>query len=951
MRTILFCSLTCCLAALAQEAPQSPGEADWKFIDLLSAPMTWHPHWTRTTLSAGEVSLQGGIQVEARFPDGDGILETAYDDLGNFFKAVGIPTGGSFRIITEQVPALGTEAFTLAVSENECRIQASDTEGLRRGIYFLEDELLRADGPFLAIGEARRSPFIKTRISRCFFGPIKRPPMNRDELLDAVDYYPNEYLNRLAHDGVNALWMTIELKDLRKTSLNIPISPDRAQRLEKLRTTVAKCRRYGIDVFLFTLEPIYMTPGDPLILAYPELGGVTVTGNYAKTFCPISETAQTYLRESLHSIFSEVPDLGGLINLSYGEAPTTCLSEAIGAEGHMDCPRCADKKPWETLSASLSAMERGVHEAAPDAQVISWLYVPDGDSELVLDLVRHTPPGVTVQFNFESGGSKVQLGKARRASDYWLSYIGPSDAFERVAAAVNPEAEGMSAKIQACNSHEVASIPFIPVPGQLFGKYRAMRDLGVTSVMQCWYFGNMPSMMNRAAASALPFAPEGQSADEFLEQLARRDWAADDVPQVVEAWRLFATAYENYPLSNAFQFYGPMTDGLVWPLHLKPVQLPLGPTWRTDYPISGDRIGESFSGTHTYPEVLQLCRALSDTWNRGVEILGSLKPKYAGESDRLTDISVAQALGIQFRSGYNILRFYDLREHLLYGPAETRKGTLQELRAIVEEEIKNALNMAVLCDANPFLGFHSEAEDYKYFPAKLQWRAELLRTLLDTEFAEAESAVAAGKMVFPVHSGMSGESLAYACPSAPASFANAWRADGPGQALATDSGAGAAPLGPSEPAASWRAVHDADALYLNIQCAVGEDTPPLSATVHIQSAHIYPRRSFALDEKGAPNPQLGWQAVSYQWEAETTTDYGLRNFRFRIPFDIFNGEFDRATFPSRPMRINVQVHSTSPGTATSTVQSWAPVSANPPRYRLGYGAEDPAEMGWLRLSP
>ncbi len=944
MRLTTLCSLAFSLtfATLAQEAPLSPDESDWKFVETLAAPMTWHPHWTRDTEADNEASLQGGVRVIANFPDEEKLLETAYDDLGNFFTSVGIPVDGPFKIITEKVPTNELESFTLAISADACRIQANDAEGIRRGIYFLEDELLRADGPFLAIGNIPRSPFIKTRISRCFFGPIKRPPMNRDELLDNVDYYPDGYLNRLAHDGVNALWMTIELKDLRKTSLNIPVSPDREQRLEKLRKTVAKCRRYGIQVYLFTLEPIFMTPGDPLILAYPELGGITVTGNYAKTFCPNSETAQTYLRESLYSIFSEVPGLGGLINLSYGEAPTTCLSEAKGPEGRMDCPRCADKKPWETLGASLSAMERGVHEAAPDAKVISWLYVPDGASDMVLDLVRNTPPRVTVQFNFESGGSKIQLDKARRASDYWLSYIGPSDSFRQVAASADGAA-GMAAKIQACNSHEVASVPFIPVPGQLFGKYREMRGLGVDTVMQCWYFGNLPSMMNRSASSALPFAPEGTSEDAFLQDLARRDWAAADVPQVVEAWRLFAKAYDNYPLSNAFQFYGPVTDGVVWPLHLKPAHSVLGPTWRVDYPISGDRIGEAFSGTHTYPEVLQLSKALSETWNQGLDLLNALQPKYASEPERMMDISVAQALGIQFRSSYNILRFYDLREQLLYDPVETRSATLLKLRAIVEEEINNGLALASLCESNPFLGFHSEAEAYKYFPAKLQWRADRLRALLDTEFAEAEAVVAAGELVFPELSGLIGDGLAYACSPAPENFATTWRSDAAWQAVAAD-----APFTPSEPVATWRAVRDADALYVDVRCAAPDGIAPLSATVHIQSAHIYPRRTFELDDKGTRNTQLAWQVVNDQWETETTTANGIRTFRFRIPFAVFGGEFDEATFPARPMRINVQLRPTAAATASHT---WAPASPTPPMYRLGYGAEDPVEMGWLRFVP
>jgi len=38
--------------------------------------------------------------------------------------------------------------------------------------------------------------------------------MNRDELSDDVDYYPDEYLNKLAHESINGLWLTVEFKDL-----------------------------------------------------------------------------------------------------------------------------------------------------------------------------------------------------------------------------------------------------------------------------------------------------------------------------------------------------------------------------------------------------------------------------------------------------------------------------------------------------------------------------------------------------------------------------------------------------------------------------------------------------------------------------------------------------------------------------------------------------------------
>lgn len=931
MSPLLFCSIGFCLSALSQEPPPSPGESDWGFVNALAAPMTWHPHWTRPAKTDGEASLREGVRVQAGFPDADGVLETAYADLNSFFASVGLPQNGPFRIVTERAPTAKFETFNIVISETECRIQAGDTEGIRRGIFFLEDELMRADGPFLKTGETQHSPFIQTRISRCFFGPIKRPPKNRDELLDDVDYYPDNYLNRLAHDGVNGLWLTIEFRDLCKTSLLAECSPDRERRLEKLRKTVAKCRRYGIKIFVFCIEPVSMVPGDPLLTAHPELGGGAMGGS--KLFCPFSEAAQTYLREAVHDIFSQVPNLGGLINISYGERPTNCLSNADAA-WHVNCPRCSGKQPWEILAATLSPMERGMHEAAPDAKLISWLYVPENGTgttcpnvEPFNEIARHTPPGVIVQFNFESGGRKLQLGKERLAGDYWLSYIGPSDTFKSVALAAKSSGIEASAKIQACCSHEVASAPYVPVPTQLYRKYREMRPLGVTSVMQCWYFGNMPCMMNRAAATELPFASETVTENEFLLNLARRDWGSAHAAQVVDAWRLFAEAYDNYPLTNAFQFYGPMHDGVVWPLHLRPVHLPLSPTWKLEYPPSGDRIGECFSGTHTYPEVLELCRNMSDTWNRGLAALTPLKAQYAGESERLADISVAEALGIQFRSGYNALRFYDLREQLLYGPAEKKEAVLQELRAIVEEEIKNSLDMAALCETNSFLGFHAEAEGYKYFPAKLNWRVELLGELLTTEFAEAERAVAAGENVFPSLSGLADGPLAYVC------------------GRATDKDAVKAPLSPNEPGSSWQATHDDTSLHINVECASSEQWRTRSVTVYLQSAHIYPRRTFQIDVNGTKNTRLGWLCPEAQWEADTTVVDERRTFRFRIPFDAFGGEFD----PARPMRIDVQVHSISPDGAKSLVQTWAPPSAKPPMYRLGYGAEDPAEMGWLRI--
>jgi hypothetical protein len=921
--------------------PASPPVSEWAFIKALSSQLTWNPHWSRNKKKQNEVDFRMGVSVKSTFPDSEGLLDTAYQDLQNFFKSVGVPANGPYQIITDQVPMKKFETFKLIVFENECHIQAGDTEGIRRGIFFLQDELLRSDGPFLTLGTKERSPFIRTRISRCFFGPIKRPPKNKDELLDDVDYYPNGYLNRLAHDGINALWLTIEFKNICKTSLTSIVDPDRDRRLDKLRKTVAKCRRYGIDVFIFCIEPRVMSPDNPLLKDHPEIGSKSFRGS-SRLFCPFSVASQTYLYESVNDIFSEVPKLGGLINISFGERSTTCLSGA-DKNWNVACPICAKKKPGEILRSSLSAMERGMHAANPDAKLISWLYVPENgtgvqrSTEPLKEIAQLTPPGVICQYNFESGGTKIQLGKKRHAGDYWLSYIGPSRDFKNIVYGADKGDVEVAAKLQACNSFEVSTVPYVPVPSILYKKYHAMRKLGITTVMQCWYIGNMPSVMNRAAGSELPFMAGELSEKEFLLGLASRDWGAEHAQQIVNAWELFAKAYDKYPLTNAFQYYGPMHEGIVWPLHLKPAHKNLSPIWKLEYPPSGDRIGECFSETHKFEEVLELCKHMSDTWQKGLDIIHEIKPLFVNETERLHDITNAEALGIQFRSGYNILRFYDLRERLLYGSRKHQLNILAKIGNIVREEIDNSTKMIVLCEQNPFLGFQAEAEGYKYFPAKLRWRIGLLQELLRTELVEASQAVTAGKRPFAKQSGLAENLFSYECNKVADTFAPNWQDEKVWKTL---------PHAPSKsriPLWSWQSAYDDNFLYLNVDCAPSKKWRAVAIEIPIEPTHIYPRRTFRANVHGKRDIRQGWLASDTSWDFVAPMIDGRQAFRLRIPFSSFRGEAD----PPRPMRIDIRVTFLSHDKKKQIVQTWATVTQQRLKPRLGYGSNYPDRMGWL----
>ncbi|NMB97391.1 MAG: hypothetical protein GYA02_12410, partial [Clostridiaceae bacterium] len=691
------------------------------------------------------------------------------------------------------------ESYCIEISRNCITIKAGDTEGIRRGIFYLEDLILESEGPFLTQTVIKRSPWIKNRISRCFFGPIKRPPFNRDELMDDVDYYPDEYLNRLAHEGINILWLTVEFRDICKTDLVPEYGKDSEKRLEKLKRTVDKCRRYGIKTFIFCIEPRIWGPDDPLLLNHPEAAGAR-SGNDI-CFCPFSEVSQQYLYEAVRSIFLRVPKLGGIISITHGERTTSCLSSVPAtSEAEVNCPRCSKKEKGEILEATHKPILRAMHEVNPDAQFISWLYMPQviPTAKWKYTIPAKLPKDTVVVFNFESGGEKKQLGKIRIGADYWQSYVGPSHRFIGMAQAAGKAGIKMGAKIQVGCSHEVATIPFVPVPTVLWKKYKAMYDLKVTTVIQSWYFGNYPGIMNKTAGE-LAFEDSVKTGDKeddmkftlqhdrFLHRLAKVEWGKY-AGKVVEAWKYFYKAYANYPMDVAFQYYGPMHDGVVWPLYLFPVHKPLAPTWKLDFPASGDSIGECMI-SFTLEEAIILCKEMVNYWKKGVELLKEIQPHFKNDPERLKDIAVAEALGIQFESGLNILMFYDLRDQILHNYTSSHDYTfnqnytsnlnntsiqnyahnqkytcnsnytsgqtdtnslmekmrfLNEMEFIVKYEIDRSLQMVELCKFDSRLGFHSEAEGYKYFPEKLLWRVKQLEYLLKEEFPRMRKFIESG---------------------------------------------------------------------------------------------------------------------------------------------------------------------------------------------------------------
>lgn len=885
--------------------PMPAPPVDRSFMTELRSPMHLGAiTWERSVPEPGEVSLKDGVWLESGFPDPDGRLVTALRDFKRFLKSAGISNRvrGGHPLRLRHRAVKGFESYRIEVRRSGTTILAGDTEGVRRALIYLEDACLRAGGPFLRLGSIRRVPAVRTRIN------LHVPMTGKG----AGGLIADAYLNRLAHDGVNGLMLP--LQDLYRGRLVPEFDGDPAPLFKRLKRYVDRYARYGIKLFVYVLEPQAFPPGSPLPDRYPERVGGDASQGFS-FYCPSSPQGLAGIRDAFNQFVGGVPGLGGMIVICVGERRTHCASGCVAGMRATYCPRCSKRKPRDVLRDVLAAMEQGIHAADPEAELIAWpysQYLSWGET-LTRDFAGHVPPRTVLMHNFESAYRARQLGRTRRGDDYWLSFPGPSTLFEDCARAARRKRTRMFAKLMIGCSHELASVPFIPVPGNLYRRFTALRELGVTGALQNWSSGNDPSLMNRAAGD-LAFDPLPSSETAFLERLARRDWGAH-APTVVEAWTQFRDAYEQYPLTIAFGYYGPMHNGPVWPLYLEPRNLALRRNWTSD-PPGGDRIGDCL-GYHRLDEVITLCRRMLAGWSAGVRLLDPLERVTRGNPEREMQVAVARAIELQFRSGLNILQFYEARERLTHAPVADRLRILDEMASLVRAEREVDARLLPLATAFPRLGYCPEARAYKYSPDQIRWRMRTLDVLLRREFARVRRRLQAGRLAFPhVPPGTSLRGFVYRCPRSDRSPPHRGIPVGgiwdrlPEQRLALAPGAT-----DSGRLTTWKAARDRRALYFGFCCqepdmscvrAQAKDPCQLGSDdqidLFIETSQFEPQHRFMINALGSreyfeasgmnsisPRVKDSWlddlaAARNYRWSAKACQSRDGWSLTLRIPF-------------------------------------------------------------------
>ncbi len=678
--------------------------------------------WQEIALPGGE-TRSGLIDIEAGFPDSDGLLDTAYSFLRRL-KCLPL------KVVTRQAPTSVFEEYFLETAPGRCVISANDTEGIRRGIYRLAEMLQVSTPAELPVNRERITPKMRLRLGRYGFGSAKHPSPY-DDFAPDFDFYPEPFLERMAASGINVLWFSARcLDDLCLNEWCPGKADEKRERYKHIRAVIERCRRYGIRLFAYMVIPAPIPNDHPLLQSHPQIKGPTLY--YYNLFC-VAHEGRRYLRDCARQLFSDLPGLGGLLAIVQGEGAAFC-PDILECGGKLCNGECHLTAP-EIYAAGISALFEGMRDANPSADLIAWFYLPFNEKcpDYLDKLVQLTSKEIIYQCNVESGAKPMQLGKPRPIGDYWQAFAGTAPVFDDFAAAVTRHGGRLGAKIQVGTSHEIGSVPYVPVPALTYRKYAALQRAGVETVMQGWKTGATPGFMNEAAGRLAFLDCTAVTEQEFLRELAQIEWGVDVADEAVRGWELLSEAFANYPYSNMIQYFGPVADGVTWPLYVQFVEKPMLSTWAMHgEETSGDTIWECLNN-HTFTEAVQLLGDLARKWHEGAEAFRGLSRRIAFNRKQKIELGRIEALEILFGAAGRIFHFYQLRREYLGGD----KRVLPAMRSIVHEEMAERRRLLPILDEDPVIGYNPEAHGNKFDrPSIERGLAALEQTLEDLDQAE-----------------------------------------------------------------------------------------------------------------------------------------------------------------------------------------------------------------------
>ncbi len=563
----------------------------------------------------------------------------------------------------------------------------------------------------------------KIRFLYSYCGVFGDPLLNPE-----LDPYPDGLLQQLSDLGVNGVWLHVVLRQLAPSALFPDTDGACERRIASLRRLVERARKCGIDIYLYMNEPRAMETS--FFKDRENIRGVQEGDYFA--LCTSAPEVRRWLADSLTYVFKQVPDLGGVFTITASENLTNCYCHGRTAAG---CPRCSKRSGPEVIAEVNRTIAQGVWAGNPNARVIAYDWGwPDGTPagwggpDWATQIIDALPDNIYVMCVSEWGKPITRGGISSSVGEYSLSAVGPGPRASRHWALAKKRGLQTIAKIQANCSWELSAVPSLPVMNLVAQHYSNLAQTDIDGMMMSWSLGGYPSP-NLELAEYFDSKPV-PTVEQALTQMGESRYGSDAAPDALAAWSKFSIAFSEYPFHGGFVYTGPVQCGPANLLYAQPtgyhatmVGFPYDDvnTWRAIYPA--EVLASQFE-------------KIATGWEQGLSCLQSAQRRPGTTAQRAnlhTDLGIAQAAGLHFRSVANQIRFVMARDALLTGLLEgaERDAQIEIARKSVIDEIETAKRLFVLTLDDSRIGYEA-SNHYYYLPLDLVEKVVNCRHILDT---------------------------------------------------------------------------------------------------------------------------------------------------------------------------------------------------------------------------
>jgi hypothetical protein len=606
--------------------------------------------------------------------------------------------------------------FRCVVAPDRVDVHAADAASLWAGWVHLEHQMREVGGPFLRAGESSREPAWGVQIAPPAWGANYAVPDLSPEFLG------DDTFRSLAHAGADGLFVYGDFL-LYATGTKFPEieHPGAAKHLATLRDATRRALAFGIRIYYVPISP-KLKSDHPVFKRLPDVRGAQIASPAGALhgLCSSHPDALGFHADVMGRLFTEAPELGGLICIIGGESYYHCFMRASGAPvGETNCPRCKGKDPEEQIANFMKVTADAVTARQPRAKVVAWPYSASyvwSKEPNQLEFIDRLPPNVALQSEVDKE-QVVQRGPLKKPIwDYSVDFDGHSDRIVAQALRCARRGRELFVKTETAWGIELTQFPYVPAISSSAQKWQSVRALRPAGVLQRWGFvGMFDSAAERVGYLARwdpDFAPEGAAAS-----VARQLVGDALAPTLVQAWRHFDDAVHHIPVLTTGAYY--MGPAFLGPCHPLPVWEPIGAVpdafkgnlyylAETEPSLSTERIDRKDDLTITNTgalggpaEPIQLefakardAAALGHHLLREMKVPDDMPPQLRAEV--VEQQAVGEYLYRTFRTTVNVIYFLRLKEGSV-------KPTDPRFTDLARDELENAVAAGKVYERAPYL--------------------------------------------------------------------------------------------------------------------------------------------------------------------------------------------------------------------------------------------------------